>query len=788
MIHHYFKTSLRYLIRFKGYTLLNIIGLALGIAVVIIIMLWIIDEFTFDHYNEHFSDIYRVLQEEHRADRTINSAVTPTPLGPLLVEKLPEVLAFSRYGTFVGEVLLRQGERAFFELRGAYVDPDFFDIFTLPVLMGKKESFFPDRFSVVITRSMAAKYFGSEEAYGKIILLENFCELTVTGIIEDVPEHSHLQFDFLVPFELYDQWGVDLQDWANAWSYTYLLLDEEVDITEMEFKINKLQETFNPEQKNEFYLQPLGKIHLFSNLYGDYPAVLGDIKYIYIFGFIAFFILIIACINFINLATACSLKRAREVGLRKIMGSSRKQLVTQFLLETIIISCIALLLALVLVELFLPFFRILSRKDLSLELVNPYAILLLISITLITGLLAGSYPAFFISGYSPGITIKGKQNSGKGRYGLRRFLVIFQFIISISLLICTGVVYGQLDYIRNKDLGFDSDYIVRLQCRPGLYRTYETFKERLLKNPDIINVTSTGWLEQPVNMPEEAVNWEGKAAEQTVSINGQYIGFDYFRTLNIDILQGRTFSREISSDVTSAFIINESALRVMGFASPLGKRISLYGKEGEIIGVVRDYHAHSLHQEIKPLIITINDQSYPVYIYIKINPERIRGSISFINEEWDRIIPDFPFEYHFLDEMLNDYYKNENQIGMIFGFFAILAIIVSCLGLFGLATFATESRAKEIGMRKVVGASVTTLIWLLSRQFARWTLIASVFAWIGAYFVMKNWLNNFAYKTDLDPLLFVAATSFSLFIALVSVSFHTLKAATANPVKVLKYE
>jgi len=472
MILNYLKLAFRNIFRQKVFSVINILGLAIGMTVCILVLFWIEEEFSFDKFNRDFDNIYRIAHKVKYEDQTINSSKSPHPLGGVLKEEFPEVLEYTRFGTFVGEVLIRNGERAFYELGGSYVDPGFFKIFTVPLTAGDPNNIFPDQYSVVISRSMAEKYYGREDPMGRSLYLENFCELTVTGVFKDIPGNSHLQTDFMVPFILYEAWGSDLSSWTSWEDYTYILLNETTSPKEFNNKIINLMGRYVPDNEDELYLQKLGDIYLYSDLAYDSPAVLGDINNVYLFGSIALVILILGCINFINLTSARSLKRTKEVGMRKVMGAQKKDLIHQFLGETIMMSFFAFLLSMVLAELLLPLFNLFTGKQLNLELYDLGHLFKFGLIIIFTGVISGSYPALFLSSFRPIKILQNRLKLGSGKGGFKVVLIILQFVMAISLLISTLVIYDQLNYIQEKKLGFNKEHIIRIQSRPGMYDQY----------------------------------------------------------------------------------------------------------------------------------------------------------------------------------------------------------------------------------------------------------------------------------------------------------------------------
>jgi putative ABC transport system permease protein len=804
---NYFKTALRSIAKHKGYSFINITGLAIGMACCLLILMFVNDELSYDNYHENADRIYRVAGAIRFGGRDFNHAVCPAPMAKTLLSDYPDIIDAVRFRDS-GSFIVKYGDNSFKETRFIYSDNSIFNVFTIPLLQGDSKTALRNPKTLVMSRKTAEKYFGTENPMGKVIKIDNKTDYIVTGIFDKIPSNSHFHFDMIASIESIEE-SREVA-WLNNNFQTYLLLGKNVDPKSMEAKFPEMIKKYMAPQVQQylgqsleklvangsvnirFYLQPLRNIHLHSDLVAELEAN-SDIKYVYIFSAIALFVLIIASINFMNLSTARSAGRAKEVGIRKVMGSTRSRLIGQFLSESMLLSTIAMLIALVLVNLALPFFNNLSGKELTMA--NNYSLPMVLSmllITLLTGLLAGSYPAFMISAFLPISVLKGQFKSGAKSGSLRSGLVVFQFTASIILIIGTLVVMNQLDYIRNKKLGFDKEQVLILHNTYLLNDQAETFKNELLKSPHIKYATISGYLPVPSNRNVSGVFPEGKYDEKTsTAIQIWRVDHDYIKTLGMNIIEGRDFSKEFSTD-TSAAIINRKTVEQFGWDKPLGKRISRFKNNEDVledftvIGVVEDFHFDSLRDNIGPLMMYPGDNKE--LISFRIDSGDIAGTIGLLKDTWNRFLPDQPFEYSFLDERFNNVYRAEQRIGKIFASFAVLAIFVGCLGLFGLAAFVAEQRTKEIGIRKVLGASVSSIIALLSKEFVLLVGIANLIAWPIAYFIMKQWLQDFAYKTALSPWTFLAAGITALLIALITISFQSIKAALANPVKSIKYE
>jgi putative ABC transport system permease protein len=775
MLKNYLKITWRNIRNNKIYSFINIMGLAVGMATCILILLLVQDELNFDKFHENYSDIYRTIPEFQGTKYYSN----PLALAAVFKEQYPEVRQITRFCSRYW--LMKYGDRIYNE-RGALVDDDFLNMFTFPLIEGTPETVFASRESIVLTERAAAKYFGNQDPIGKSLLINNDIALIVTGVLKDVPKNSHLQFDFLASMRLMGERG------DTSWSYeagTYALLEKNVSIQDFVDKISGfvMEHDKRTNQNVVLHIQPLSKVHLYS-LNGTDP-----ILYVYIFLTIAIAILIIACINFINLTTARSNTRAKEIGMRKVVGAERADIIRQFIGESFILSALALLVAMVLVYLFLPAFNRLAEKQLTLNVAgNASALLLLLGIILFTGLASGSYPAFMLSSFRPSnILRRGKLQSGSGGFVLRKILVVSQFTATIVLIIGTIVMYKQLNYIRNKDIGLDRDHVVVISMNRELREAYRAFKNEIKQYPNVINVTAARRI--PTNIGHmNPVYWEGKGPQDYVTMTDASVDYDYFETLGMQIIQGRSFSEKYATD-TENYVLNEEALRITELESPIGKMFSCWEDEGKIIGIVKNFHASSLHSEIGPVIFTLSQRhGSHSYIFVKIRPNDISGILSDLEKKAGEFAPNNLFEYSFLDDEFNRQYGSDKRRGEIYKSFTFLAIFISCLGLFGMASFTAEQRTKEIGIRKVLGASIANIIALISKDFLVLLFVSNVIAWPVAYYLMNKLLNNYAYRTGIAVWVFIVSGIAAVFIALFTVCIKIVRAALFNPVNSLRYE
>ncbi len=780
MFKNYLKIALRNIRKHKGYSFINIAGLAIGMAACILILLWVQDELSYDWFHKNADQIYRVVFADETYDQIRHYSVTPPALAKAMKKDFAEIIQTTRFDS-EENMLVLFGENKFKATVG-FTDAEIFAIFTIPFVKGNPQTALKNKNSVVITEKIAAKFFGQEDPINKVITLNNQIDFSITGIIKDAPSNSSLQFELLTQFEhLEELTGQgNTSSWQEFGFKTYVLLTKHTSIPDFNKKISDfLLKSNKYTWKPRLYVQPLTDIHL-HDLNGG-----GMIVYVYIFSIIATFILFIACINFMNLATARAAIRSREIGLRKVVGATKLKLVLQFYGESIFMSFLSLFVSLILVELLLPIFNDLSGKTMSLNLtVNFQLFIFLAGITLITGIVSGSYPALFLSSIQPITTLKGSRLAGSSF--LRKTLVVFQFTLSIILIIATIVVSNQLEYIRNQDLGFNKEHVLFVPLNRELKPKFDAVKNELLQNPQVLTVTATSNKIGIRQLGSTDLNkWEGNNGEKALLLNMLSTSYDFLETFDIEMAAGRYFSKEFVSD-TAGVILNETAIKEMGLENPIGKHI-FEDNPNIIIGVVKDFNFESLHSKIKPLGLFLVSDWYE-YIAVKIKAEDIPATLGYIKKVNEKFAPGFPFEYQFLDEEFDNMYRSEQRAGKIFNYFSILAIVISCLGLFGLSTFMIERRIKEVAIRKVIGATVPNLILLNFKEFIRWILIANLFAWPVAWFIMKKWLQDFAYQVNIGILVFIFSATLVLLIALVTVSYQSIKAALANPVESLRYE
>lgn len=799
MIQNYLLITWRNIRRHTGYSLINIIGLAIGMTAALLIILNVADELSFEQHHLNKDRIFRVAATLSYHGREDDLAATMNPLGPVLKTEYPEVLESVRLN-LQDQVLLTREDMAFTENGFFFADSGVFRIFTFPMLAGDPETALTDPYTMVITESMAQKYFGRGDVIGETLQYENRLDFQITGVMADVTGNTQLDCQFLASYSTLESTRPDMtwQCGSLSSTYTYVLLADSADPTEIEQQIpDYIKRNVSPELAElfSFTLQPLTRIYLYSNRIGELEPN-GNITMVVLFSALAALILIIACINFMNLSTARSFHRAKEVGIRKVMGANRRRLIRQFLTESIVLTMIALAVSLILFECTIPAFSAFLQKDFQvLKLSGPLLFLTVAVTGLVTGTFAGSYPALYLSRFQPALILKGSTGSGKSQTLVRRLLVVFQFTVSVVLIISTFVVHSQLRFVENMDLGFNDQNLVLMSLdRPDLGAQADVFKQELAKHPEILHVTSantvpgSGALTKTVPLVE---GHEGNGdLPLTITIGCDW---DYVRTLGLRIMEGRDFDMLRSSDITEAVIINETARKTYGWETAVGKKIEIPGEEdttvfsGQVIGVVEDFHLRSLRDVVEPVIIMLNSDRIRSTA-VRMAPHQVPEALAVIEEAWSKVFPKDKPDIEFIDEVLHFGFQADENLRLVFLIFSGLAVFIASLGLLGLASFAAEQRTREIGVRKVLGAQTGSIIRMLTADFIKLVGAAGVIAIPLAHYVMNRWLDNFPYHTSMKFWMFASAVTIALIIALVTVSFQAIRAAAVNPVQSLKHE
>ncbi len=813
MLKNYLKIALRNIWKHKGYSFINIAGLAVGLACALFILLWVQDEMSFDRFHAKAKSIYRVEQDQATANGVFHVYVSATAMGPALKAGIPEIKEAVRVAR-PDTLLVRRGEKAFYENRVAAADPEFFRVFSFPLIRGSADTALVRPGSLVMTQEAARKYFGEADPIGQTVVINTRHAFTVTAVMKKAPDNSTLRYDMIVPFEFLRTLGGDFSEgWGNNWLVTWVELGEKNDRAAVGAKItqlvreNTLQQwrgtpenwkkiqadpqqlkQYNSYQAPTFGLMPLVDIRLHG--YFGYNRGNPGVATLYTFSAVALFVLLIACINFMNLATARSANRAREVGLRKVVGGTRRSLAGQFFGESVLTALSAGLLALILVVVLLPAFNSLAGKTMTLASVLSLKFLAGMSlVVLVTGVVAGVYPALFLSAFRPVRVLKGAVAGGARAAIFRKALVVLQFGLSVFLLVGMGAVTRQLDHMRTKKLGYEKDQLVYLPLRGETQATYAALKDRLLKDSRIQGVTATQQEPTSISSNSGGADWDGKSPEQRVLISFTFVDYDYTETMKIDLVAGRPFSRTFTTDTGKAFLVNEEVPKAMGLdpASAVGKRFSFLGVDGAIVGVMKNFHFQSVRAAIEPFAVLIVPENLYCAV-VRLKAGDIPGSLEAVKTAWSSVNSAYPFEFRFFDQDFDMMYRADERMGSVLRVFSVLAIFIACLGLFGLASFTAEQRTKEIGVRKVLGASAPGIAVLLAKEFVRWVLVANLLAWPVAYLVMRKWLQGFAYRTELTLWLFAAAGAGALLLALFTVSFQAIRASLSNPVDALKYE
>jgi putative ABC transport system permease protein len=755
-------------------------------ACALLIFLWIQDELSFDRFHEKSDRIYRVYSESQYDGNIKQRAKTPAPLASALVNDFPEILDAVTMDKNV--YFVRYGNKRFHE-HVFFSDPEFLDIFTLPFIKGDSKTALKEPYTILISENASEKYFGEDDPLGKTLMLNKRYAFKITGVFKDIPKNSHLRFDFLASIISYksrymDQWGI-----SNF--YTYVLTSENFALERFQDLIPDFVEKYRGSEtryvyKLEYRLQPITSIHLHSHIEGEI-APNGNIDNIFVFSAIGFFILLMACFNYINLSTARYTTRAKEVGIRKVVGAHRIQIIKQFLGESLYTSFFGLVVAVLAAHLILPLFNSLAGKELSIDyLRNHELLLLMISIVVAVGAASGSYPALLYSTFQPAGVLKGTERVRMKGHFLRKILIVAQFVISIVLVIGTLTIHDQLTYVRNKNLGFNKDHVVNIPLYDeDSMKKIDIIKNELLQNSSILSVSATGY--RPGGIVFNQNYWREEASRnEHPMIQWISVDPDFLKTYEIELLAGRNFSSQFPTDIEHGYILNESAVKEMGWESPLGKQFQII-KKGTVIGIIKDFHFKSLHQKLEPMVLCMSPE-YFEYLAVRISPENISHTLNFLQKKWQDLVPNQVFQFSFLDEDYDNLYRAEIKLSKIFGYIALFAIIIACLGLFGLTALISELRTKEIAVRKVLGASISGIAYMLSVEFLKLLLVANLIAWPLAWYTMNQWLKNFSYRISLEIWVFIVAGFFTVVIAFAAMSYQSFKTATTDPIDLLRYE
>jgi putative ABC transport system permease protein len=794
MIRNYVKVALRNIQKNKLNTAITIFGLALSLTCVILILVYLRYEMSYDKYHANASSIFRVIQHSpgnYYMD-TDMYVWTQAPLAAMLKQDFPEIIRAARMEGDGWQISLNFEDKSFNENMFYFTDPDFLRMFSFPMIKGDPLTALNEPFSLLIARSASERYFGGQDPYGKIIRYNDRFDFQIKGVLEDVPSNSHFRFDFLASFNSLEKivGTRSLQSWGGSNYATYIQLAPDADAASLEARIPEQVKKYHPRLSTRYVLQSLANIHLGGNIPGELEPN-SHMRYVYIFSVVALFILIIGCFNVINLSTAQSIMRAKEVGVRRVVGAGRYELVKQFLGESVMYALLSFAISLGTVHLLVGWFGRLLGRNLTFYLFRePGLGFGFFGLALLVGFLSGLYPAFFLSSFRPDTVFRSKLRSSSQKASFfRSSFVVAQFVISTALIIASAVVFRQMEFIRTKDWGFDKEQIITKQINEDnryFQEHAETFKAELIRHPRISAASTSSFLPSDIRSGD-IPSWEGKENEQRVLFHNLRVDRHFLDLYNIELIAGRKFSDDFATDQKSAFIVNETAVRIMDLEDPVGKKFGYDYRTGKIIGVVKDFHFVPLHLKIRPLAIHL-EPSKIQHLSIKIQPEDFHGTLRFIRDRWKKFSPGFPFEFTFVDEEVNRKYAAEQRMSRTFTVFTSVAIFLACIGLFGLVSFSVERRTKEIGIRKVIGASLSRIVLLVTKGFLLWVLLANIIAWPVAYLAMRKWLQGFAYRIELGIGTFILSALLTFVIALLTLSYQSIRAASTDPVKALRYE
>ena len=795
MLKNYLKTALRNLLRFKVYSAINIIGLSVGIAACLLIFLYVQNDLGFDKFNKNYDRIYRVVQESKQDGRDVTWSITPTGYAGAFVNDFPGVESVRLSRPDLYKPIVKYDDQLYSVDDFIFADSSFFRIFTFPLLEGNPNTALSEPFSLVLSQGEAKKIFGNTDPMGKTLRVMNRLDFKVTGVAKDPPYNSSIQFKYLASFislkDISKRPGI-LNDFHSSNFYTFLLLPSGLQTESIQNDLSGFVDKYLGEgssKETKLLLQPLSNIHFNQSYLFDFPNK-GDIQNDYILSTIAFVILLIACANFVNISTARSATRAKEVGLRKVLGADRSQIVWQFTLEFVALMFVSLIFAIVLVELLLPAFNSLSGKQLVLNFFgNPRIVVSFLAVWLSVISVACAYPSVYLSSFQPTVIFKGSFRSDAKGSHMRGSLIVFQFAVVISLIIITVITSTQYYFLKSHKLGFDGEQVMFTPSNPEISKNYEAFKTQLLQRSGIRYVSRANWIPgHPIDI--ETYSWMGKSGSRSDDFYSLIVDPDYVKALGLKFAAGRNFSWQMPSDWSDSYILNETAAKTMGWTptEAIGQSLASWHHNGRVVGVVKDFNFRSLRQGIEPIVMLMDSSSPASAIIVKMSPQNTSGILTYIRTKWKQFSTDFPFDYHFLDQDFEQLYESERRLSEVLGSFSTLSILIGCLGLFGLASHATQQRTKEVSIRKVLGASVPQITKLMMGDFLKLVLIANIIAWPLAYYVMNEWLQNFAYRIDVGLWIFVLSGVLASVIALLTVGSQAIRAATANPVESLRYE
>jgi len=791
MLRNFFLIALRNITKRPGFTLINITGLAVGLASSMLLLMWVMDELGYERFNSRADRIYRIEEDQFYSGQRYHVTVTPFPSGPEWKEKIPEIEEQVRIFPWMPRMLFRNGEKVFYETSVIAADSTLLKIFSFDLLEGDPGSLLNDPHSILLTQKLAAKYFGKESPVGKPILIENKYQFTVTGVLRDLPGNTLFSFNAVMPFSFLKETGMYDDNWGSNSIYTFMLMSEGFNSAEVNKKLTDVVLEHEPETQTKYSVFPLVDIHLHGQF--GYTETKGPVIIVIIFSLIAVFLLLIACINFINLATARAASRGKEIGIKKVAGSDKRSLVYQFMMESMLQVAAAMVLAYMLIGLSLGLFNNISGKLFVFsDLLTARFLLAFLSAGLVAGFVSGVYPSFYMSAINPVRVLKGETLSGKGNGRLRQVLVVVQFTLSILIALSAVFMYRQLTFLQDKDLGFDKNNLITIQMGGGIKSKYYSLKKELEKDVLIQGVTAALWNPVMIGSNSGGASWPGKDPDKQVLIGTNGVDYDYISTLKMELVSGRDFSREFPSDfardTTGNFLVNEEVVKIMNVGDPIGKNFSFMGINGTIVGVMKNFHFKGADQPIEPVAFLLADTSYLRQILVRLTPGNVTGTLKVVEKVWKEVLPDYPLEYTFIDQDYNNHFRTANRITHLLKYFTILAVFIACIGLFGLASYSAERRTNEVGIRKVMGASTFSVIYTMSKEFIPLVIISIVIAFPAGWFILKKLLSQFAYRIDLEIWVFAMIALASLGIAFLTVIWQAYRAAGVNPAQALKLE
>jgi ABC-type antimicrobial peptide transport system permease subunit len=791
MIKNFFLIAVRNIARHKVFTLINVTGLAVGIAASLFILLWVQDEFSFEKFNLNGKNIYRVEEDQFYSGARYHVTVTPVPGGPVWKEKIPEIKEQVRINPWLPRVLFRYEDKSFFESSVAAVDSNLLKVFTLPLNLGDPRSALNSPHSIILTQKLATKYFGNVNPLGKTLTVENQAQFTVTGVFKDIPENSMLTFSSVIPYSYLKEIGMADNSWGNNEIFTFIQLEKSADIKSVNKKLTDIVVENAPQITTKYNVFPLFDIHLHGQF--GFKETKGPVIVVSIFTLIAIFVLLIACINFINLSTAKASGRGKEIGIKKVAGADQMSMIIQFMLESLLLVAVAMILALFLIGLLLGTFNNISGKSFTLsDLLQFKFIINFIIVGLVAGFISGIYPALYLSSFKPVVVLKGEAASIKGNGRLRQILVVVQFTLSILIATSAIFMYKQLKFLQEKDLGFNKENLICIPMPDNLKPKYYSLKKELEKETLVQGVTASMWNPTMMGSNSGGASWPGKDPTKQVLIGTNGIDYDYLKTMNMQLKSGRDFSRDFASDMvrdtTGNFLVNEEVVKLMGIGDPVGKNFRFMGLNGTIVGVLKNFHFKGADQAIEPIAFALADTRYLRVILIRLTPGKIPASIKAVENTWKNIIPEYPLDYTFIDQDYDKLFKAQLRLSALLKYFTILAVIIACLGLYGLSSYSAERRTNEVGIRKVMGAGSLTVMYTLSKEFLLPVLLSILIAIPLGWVIVVNLLKQFAYRIDLNILVFLGIAGGAILISLLTISFQAYKATGINPAEALKVE